>query len=245
MGQKVNPNGFRYGISKKHIAHWMPKDKQEMANNLIEDQKIYRFFQKITRLYMIGKVEIFRYPKKVTLFVHSAKPGAFIGQGGENLKTLSKNLSLFVKNRKLNFQIEVQEISSPETDATLIAQQIAQKIENRQSFRAAQKVAIRFAMKNGAKGIKTLVSGRLNGVDMARSEGYKEGEMKLQTLRQNLDYGVATAKTTYGAIGVKVWVSHGEFLVKKNPKINRKNFNFESKLSENAKEVFQERKSEV
>ena len=144
------------------------------------------------------------------LYIHTAKPGAVLGQEGDNVKKLVKDIQKFTRNRKLDLTIEVVAIEKPALSAKLLAEEIAIKLENRGSFRNAQKQAIRDAMKAGAVGIKTKVSGRLNGVDMARSEGYSEGEMKLHTLRQNVDYATATARTTYGAIGVKVWLSLGD-----------------------------------
>ena len=209
MGQKVNPNGFRYGITKKHNTIWYA-NKKDFPKLLLEDQKIYEYINKFTREYEIGKVEIRRTQNnKVTVFIHTAKPGVVLGQEGSNVKALEKNIQKFVRNKKLDLNIEVITIEKPSLSAKLLAEDIAIKLENRGSFRNAQKRVIRDAMKAGALGIKTKVSGRLNGVDMARSEGYSKGEMKLHTLRQNVDYATATARTTYGAIGVKVWLSIG------------------------------------
>ncbi|WP_033160839.1 30S ribosomal protein S3 [[Mycoplasma] collis] len=211
MGQKVNPNGFRYGITKKHEVNWFAT-KENFATYLLEDVKIREYVEKFVREYQIGKVEIKRdYRNKVILLIHTAKPGLVLGQGGENVKKMVVDIQKFVKNKKLNLSIEVIELSQPELNARLVAEQIAIKIENRGSFRVAQKFAIRNALKAGAKGIKTQVSGRLNGVDMARTEGYNEGEMKLHTIRQNVHYAQATARTTYGALGIKVWISLGEY----------------------------------
>lgn len=210
MGQKVNPNGFRFGITKKHNVTWFA-DKADFATFLLEDVKIREYVEKFVREYQIGKVEISRdQNNKVTLTIHTTKPGAVLGQGGENVKTMITNIQKFVKNKNLNLNIEVVELEKPELNARLVAEAIAVKLENRGSFRIAQKFAIRTALKAGAKGVKTQVSGRLNGVEMARAEGYSEGEMKLHTLRQNVDYAQATAHTTYGALGIKVWISLGE-----------------------------------
>lgn len=210
MGQKVNPNGFRYGITKKHNTIWYA-EKKDFSKLLLEDQKIYQYLEKFTREYEIGKVEIKRtQDNKTTVIIHSAKPGAVLGQEGSNVKLLTKNIQKFVRNKNLALNIEVVTIEKPSLNAKLLAEEIAIKLENRGSFRNAQKQAIREAMKSGASGIKTKVSGRLNGVDMARSEGYSEGEMKLHTLRQNVEYATAVARTTYGAIGVKVWLSLGD-----------------------------------
>ena len=210
MGQKVNPNGFRYGITKEHNTIWYA-DKKNFAKLLLEDQKIYQYLEQFTREYEIGNVNIKRFQDgKVILYIHTAKPGAVLGQEGANVKKLVKDIQKFTRNKKLDLTIEVVAIEKPSLSAKLLAEEIAIKLENRGSFRNAQKQAIRDAMKAGAVGIKTKVSGRLNGVDMARSEGYSEGEMKLHTLRQNVDYATATARTTYGAIGVKVWLSLGD-----------------------------------
>lgn len=210
MGQKVNPNGFRYGITKEHNTIWYA-DKKNFAKLLLEDQKIYQYLEQFTREYEIGNVNIKRFQDgKVILYIHTAKPGAVLGQEGANVKKLVKDIQKFTRNKKLDLTIEVVAIEKPALSAKLLAEEIAIKLENRGSFRNAQKQAIRDAMKAGAVGIKTKVSGRLNGVDMARSEGYSEGEMKLHTLRQNVDYATATARTTYGAIGVKVWLSLGD-----------------------------------
>ena len=210
MGQKVNPNGFRYGITKEHNTIWYA-DKKNFAKLLLEDQKIYQYLEQFTREYEIGNMNIKRFQDgKVILYIHTAKPGAVLGQEGANVKKLVKDIKKFTRNKKLDLTIEVVAIEKPALSAKLLAEEIAIKLENRGSFRNAQKQAIRDAMKAGAVGIKTKVSGRLNGVDMARSEGYSEGEMKLHTLRQNVDYATATARTTYGAIGVKVWLSLGD-----------------------------------
>ena len=210
MGQKVNPNGFRYGITKPHNTVWYA-DKAQFATSLLEDQKIYDFFDKKVREFLIGKVEIQRSQSNdIVVTLYTAKPAAVLGTNGENIKTWNTLLKKFIRNKKANITINVLELKRPDLNARLLAEGIAIKLENRGNFRLAQKFAIRSALKAGARGIKTSVAGRLNGVDMARTEGYTEGEMKLHTLRQNVDYAVTTAKTTYGILGVKVWVSLGE-----------------------------------
>lgn len=210
MGQKVNPNGFRYGITKSHNAIWYA-NKNKFAANLLEDVKIHRFFEKLTREYQIGNTVIRRDRNNaITVLVYTAKLGSFLGASGENLKKIIEKLKRTLKNKKIILNIDALEIQNPELNAKLMAEAIAEKLEQRKSYRIAQKFAIRTALKAGAKGVKTLVSGRLNGVEMARSEGYAEGEMKLHTLRQNVEYATAIAKTTYGILGVKVWVSLGE-----------------------------------
>lgn len=212
MGQKVNPNGFRYGITKAHNSVWYA-DKMQFASHLLEDQKIYDFFDKKVRQLQIGNVQIKRNQNGLILiYVYTAKPAVMLGTNGENIKNLTKDLQKILKNKKANISIQVIELKKPDLNARLLAEDIAIKLENRGNFRLAQKFAIKAALKAGAKGIKTSVSGRLNGVDMARTEGYNEGEMKLHTLRQDVDYAATTAKTTYGILGVKVWVSLGEIL---------------------------------
>ncbi|EGV00391.1 30S ribosomal protein S3 [Mycoplasmopsis columbina SF7] len=212
MGQKVNPNGFRYGVTKAHNTEWYAS-KANFGAYLVQDAKIYKFFDKLVRKYQIGQVEIKRNTLgKVTVLVHTATPAKFLGENGQNIKALSLQLHKYLEDKKVNLQLEVVLLKEPALNARLAAEAIAQKLENRESFRVAQKLIINDALKAGAKGIKTAVSGRLNGVDMARTEGYSRGEMKLHTLRQDVDFAKATARTTYGAIGVKVWISKGEVL---------------------------------
>ena len=210
MGQKVNPNGFRYGISREHNADWYA-DKRNFSKYLHQDRKIRKFFEKLVREYKIGSVQIKRNQNEnVTVFVHSATPGAILGQGGDNLKKLTLDIHKYLKDRKIKLRIEVVQIKNPDLNARLMAEEIAISLENRGSFRAAQKMTMRKIFKAGAVGVKTQVSGRLNGVDMARTEGYQQGIMALHTLRQDVDYALALAKTTYGILGVKIWISKGE-----------------------------------
>ncbi|QLG43318.1 30S ribosomal protein S3 [Mesomycoplasma hyopneumoniae] len=210
MGQKVNPNGFRFGITRNHNAIWYA-DKNKFSINLLEDVKIHRFFEKLTREYQIGNTVIRRDRNNaITVLVYTAKLGSFLGASGENLKKIVEKLRKTLKNRKIVINVDAVDIQSPELNAKLMAELIAEKLEQRKSYRIAQKFAIRTALKNGATGVKTIVCGRLNGVEMARCEGYAEGKMKLHTLRQNVEYATAIAKTTYGILGVKVWVSLGE-----------------------------------
>lgn len=212
MGQKVNPNGFRYGITKKHESTWFA-GKDTFAQNLLEDQKIRDFFETKVREFGLGKLEISRNAAgEVTVVIFSAKPGVVLGENGANVKALEVAVQKAAKNRNLKLNLQVVTIEKPELNARLVAEEIAIKLENRGSFRSAQKQAIRAALMSGAKGIKTSVAGRLNGVDMARSEGYQEGEMRLHTLRQDVDFAMARANTTYGVIGVRVWISKGEVL---------------------------------
>ncbi|WP_029513318.1 30S ribosomal protein S3 [Mycoplasmopsis primatum] len=212
MGQKVNPNGFRYGISKSINSVWFA-EKQNYGSLLVQDAKIYKFFDKLVRKYQLGNVSIKRnQANKITINLQTSQPAKLLGENGANIEKLTKDLHIYLKNKSLDINLQVTLLKQPELNARLAAEAIAQKLENRESFRVAQKLIINDALRAGAKGIKTQVSGRLNGVDMARAEGYNRGEMRLHTLRQNVDFAKATAKTIYGAIGVKVWISKGEIL---------------------------------
>lgn len=216
MGQKVNPNGLRLGINKTWEAKWYAP-KNEVSKTLLNDIKIRNFFEKNLKNAGIAKVEIERTPKKCEVSIHTSRPGVIIGRGGEEITKLKDKLSKVVGE---NIQISIVDIKKADLNAQLVADSIASQITNRASFRMAQKRAIRNAMKAGAKGIKTKVSGRLGGADMARSEGYTEGTIPLHTLRADVDYAVSEADTTYGKIGVKVWIYKGEILPGKN-KINK------------------------
>ena len=211
MGQKVNPNGLRIGINKDWQAKWYANTK-DFSQILDKDVKIRKFIEKNLKNASIAKVEIERNAKRCEVVIHSAKPGVIIGHGGEGIEQLKKQLS---KISGEDIQITISDIKKADLDAQLVAEGIANQIANRASFRMAQKRATRNAMKAGAKGIKTSVSGRLGGADMARSEGYKEGTIPLHTLRADVDYGFAEADTTFGKIGVKVWIYKGEILNKK------------------------------
>ena len=211
MGQKVNPNGLRLGINKDWEAKWY-SNKKDFANTLDKDIKIRKFLEKELSNAGIAKVEIERNAKKCEVVIHTSKPGVMIGHGGEEIEKLKKQLSKIADE---NVQISIVDIKKADLNAQLVAESIANQITNRASFRMAQKRAIRNAMKAGAKGIKTSVSGRLGGADMARSEGYTEGTIPLHTLRADVDYATAEADTTFGKIGVKVWIYKGEILNKK------------------------------
>lgn len=211
MGQKVNPNGLRLGINKDWEAKWYA-NKKDFSKNLSTDIKIREYFEKNLKNAGIAKVEIERTTKKCEVTVHTSKPGVMIGKGGEEIEKLKKKLSNMTGE---NIQISIVDIKKADLNAKLVADSIANQITNRASFRMAQKRAIRNAMKAGAKGIKTQVSGRLGGADMARSEGYTEGTIPLHTLRADVDYATSEADTTFGKIGVKVWIYKGEILAKK------------------------------
>ena len=202
MGQKVSPIGLRIGINKTWEANWYASNK-DFAKYLNNDIKIRKYLEKKLKDASVASVLIERTAKKTDVIINTAKPGVVIGHGGEEIEKLKKELSKLVDE---NVQISIMEIKNPDMVAALVAENIAHQIENRVSFRVAQKKAIRNTMKAGAKGIKTLVSGRLGGADIARGEGYSEGTNPLHTLRANIDYATSEADTTYGKIGVKVWI---------------------------------------
>ena len=214
MGQKVNPNGLRLGINKDWDSKWYA-NKKDFSKYLANDVKIREYFEKDQKANGISKVQIERNSKRTEVIVHTAKPGVIIGRGGEQIEAMKKDLSKLVNE---DIQISIVDIKKPDINAQIVADSIAAQIENRASFRMAQKRAIRNAMKSGAKGIKTLVSGRLGGADMARSEGYTEGTIPLHTLRADVDYATSEADTTFGKIGVKVWIYKGEILPSKKTK---------------------------
>lgn len=216
MGQKVNPHGLRIGIIKDWDTKWYANDKT-FSDLLIEDVKIRGYIKK--RLYISGisRIEIERAANKIKVNVNTAKPGLVIGKGGTGIEELRKEIERMTGKSVL---INISEIKSPELDAQLVAENIASQLEKRISFRRAMKQAMSRTMKLGAKGIKTAVAGRLGGAEIARTEHYHEGTIPLQTLRADIDYGFAEANTTYGKIGVKVWIYKGEVLpaVKKTRK---------------------------
>ena len=208
MGQKVNPHGARVGVILDWSTKWYA-GKKDFSNNLIEDFKLRKMLKEKLNIAGVSHIDIERAGTKLTVSVFTAKPGIVIGRGGAGVETLKKQIEAFTgKSVNLN----ILEIKSPETNAQLVAENIAQQLEKRVSFRRAMKQSLGRAMKAGAKGIKTSVSGRLGGADIARTEGYHEGSIPLQTLRANIDYGFAEAKTTYGRIGVKVWIYKGQIL---------------------------------
>lgn len=211
MGQKVNPHGFRVGVNKNWNSKWFA-DKSNFADFLVEDNKVRNYVKK--KLYVAGVASVvIERPAadKVKVIIATARPGMVIGRSGDGIDELKKNL---VKLTGKTVDISIEEVRRAELDAQLTAESIAQALERRVSFRRAMKSAIQRTMKSGAKGIKVLVSGRLGGAEIARSEKYSEGNVPLHTLRADIDYGFAEADTTYGKIGVKVWVNHGEILDK-------------------------------
>lgn len=211
MGQKVSPIGMRIGINRDWDAKWYaPKNK--VADYLHQDLKIRAFINDFYKNAYVSQIEIKRTGKRIIVSLHTAKPGAVIGKEGSKKNEAVKELQKITNN---NVFITVVEVKQPDLDATLVARKIAEDLENRASFRRVQKMAIQKALKAGAKGIKTSVSGRLGGAEIARSEGYIEGSVPLHTLRANIDYAVAEAATTYGKLGVKVWINKGEVLTDK------------------------------
>ena len=216
MGQKVNPHGLRVGVIKDWNSKWYADTKNdEFANNLVEDYNIRKYLKK--RLYdaNISKIDIERTRDRVKISLYTAKPGVVIGKGGAEIEKLKTDVQKLTSKKLL---IDVKEIKKPDTDAQLVAENIAKQLEERISFRRAMKSCMGRAMKGGVLGIKTSVSGRLGGADMARTESYSEGTIPLQTLRANIDYGFAEADTTYGKVGVKTWIYHGEVLPAKKEK---------------------------
>ncbi|MEE1313272.1 MAG: 30S ribosomal protein S3 [Lachnospiraceae bacterium] len=213
MGQKVNPHGLRVGVIKDWDSRWYAE--ADFADNLVEDNKIRTFLK--NKLYSAGisKIEIERASNRVKVIVYTAKPGIVIGRGGSAIEEVKKQLVKMTGKRVL---IDVKEVKRPDKDAQLVAENIAAQLENRISFRRAMKSCMQRTMRAGAKGIKTSVSGRLGGADMARTEFYSEGNIPLQTLRADIDYGFAEADTTYGKVGVKTWIYHGEVLPVKEAK---------------------------
>ena len=213
MGQKVNPHGLRVGVIKDWDSKWYAE--KEFADYLVEDHEIRTFLKK--KLYAAGvsKIEIERASDRVKVTVYTAKPGVVIGKGGAEIEKFKTELQKLTDKKLV---VDIKEVKRPDRDAQLVAENIAQQLENRVSFRRAMKSCMSRAMKSGIQGIKAQCSGRLGGADMARSETYNEGTIPLQTLRADIDYGFAEADTTYGKVGVKVWIYKGEILPTKGNK---------------------------
>ncbi|MBE5894253.1 MAG: 30S ribosomal protein S3 [Lachnospiraceae bacterium] len=222
MGQKVNPHGLRVGVIKDWDSKWYAEDK--FADYLVEDYNIRKFLKKKLYAAGISKIEILRKVEKIDVIVYTQKPGVVIGKGGAGIEATKKELQKLLGKKDIG--LDVQEIKKPDADAQLVAENIAQQLENRVSFRRAMKSCMSRTMKkdnkgnsiSGALGIKAAVSGRLGGADMARTEFYSEGTIPLQTLRADIDYGFAEADTTFGKLGVKVWIYKGEVLPTKGNK---------------------------
>ena len=225
MGQKVNPHGLRVGVIKDWDSKWYA-DKKNFADLLVEDNNIRKYVKKKLYTAGISKIEIERAANRVKVSIYTAKPGMVIGRGGAGVEELRAEIE---KLTNKSVVINVEEIKNQDLDAQIVAEAIAESLERRVAFRRAMKQAIQRTMRQGALGIKTSVSGRLGGADMARTEGYSEGTIPLQTLRADIDYGFAEADTTYGKIGVKVWLYKGEVLPelredsRRKPRDNRDN----------------------
>jgi len=214
MGQKVNPHGLRVGVIKDWDSRWYAES--DFADNLVEDYNIRKYLKK--KLYSAGisKIEIERASDRVKVIVHTAKPGLIIGKGGAEIENTKNEVAKLTGGKKV--LVDIKEIKRPDKDAQLVAENIAQQLENRVSFRRAIKSAMSRTLKAGALGIKASVAGRVGGADIARTESYSEGTIPLQTLRADIDYGFAEADTTYGKLGIKVWIYKGEVLPTKNNK---------------------------
>lgn len=209
MGQKVNPHGLRVGVIDGWNAQWYA-NKKDFASQLYEDYKVREFIKKTYYAYGISRIALERAQGKLIINVHTSKPGMIIGQKGAGVEKMKKEISKIVPDKTVS--LNILEVKRPDMDATLVAENVAAQLEKRSSFRRTMKQAISRVMKSGAKGVKIMVAGRLDGAEIARSEQYHEGSIPLQTLRADIDYGTATAHTTFGAIGVKVWVYKGEVL---------------------------------
>jgi small subunit ribosomal protein S3 len=210
MGQKINPTGFRLSVNRNWTSKWYANSKH-FAPTLNEDIKVREYLKKKLAHASVGKITIERPAKNARITIHSARPGVVIGKKGEDIETLRAELR---KMMGTEVGLNIEEIRKPEIDAQLVADSIAQQLEKRIMFRRAMKRAMQNAMRLGAQGIKIMSSGRLNGIEIARTEWYREGRVPLHTLRADIDYGFAEAKTTYGVIGIKVWVFKGEILGK-------------------------------
>ena len=206
MGQKVNPNGFRLGISKKQNANWYAKGK-DFSSNLIQDLKVRDHLNTKLKNSSISKIELERTADTFIVNIHTARPGIIIGKRGEEIENLKKAVEKIVKGPS---QINIKEVKKPDLDAQILAEGVAQQLEKRVMFRRAMKRTVQSALRQSAKGVRIEVSGRLNGAEIARTEWYREGRVPLHTLRADIDYGTAEALTTYGIIGIKVWIYKGE-----------------------------------
>ena len=211
MGQKVNPHGLRVGVIKDWDSRWFAEGK-DFSDNLVEDHNIREFLKKKLEAAAISKIEIERAADRVKVIIYTAKPGVVIGKGGAEIDKLKAEIQKYTSKKLF---VDIKEIKRPDKDAQLVAESIASQLENRVGFRRAVKQSMQRTMRAGALGIKAAVSGRLSGADIARSEFYSEGTIPLQTIRADIDYGFAEADTTYGKIGVKVWIYKGEILPQK------------------------------
>ena len=209
MGQKVNPHGLRVGVIKDWDSHWFV-EKKDFASNIKEDNEIRKVLKKKYYQAAISKIAIEKAATKITITIFTARPGVLIGKQGSEIEIIKKTVAKICKGKQIS--INISEVKKADADAQLVAEGIATQLEKRVSFRRAMKQAIGRAMRSGIKGIKVMVSGRLDGAEIARSEGYHEGSIPLQTLRADIDYGFAEAHTTFGVIGVKSWIYKGEVI---------------------------------
>jgi small subunit ribosomal protein S3 len=212
VGQKVNPNGFRLGVYKGWNSYWFARDSY--GKQLMEDLAVRRFLDKALENAEVAKVDLEKAGDNVKIVIHSARPGVVIGKKGQEIETLRKKISEQLKGQSV--EVSVQEVKSPEMDATIVAKAIAEQLVKRVSYKKAMKRAATSALRIGAKGVKIRCSGRLAGAEIARTEWLRVGSVPLHTLRANIDYGQAIAKTTYGIIGVTVWIYKGEYQIEKN-----------------------------
>ena len=208
MGQKVNPIGFRLGVIRKHNANWYAQGRA-YKDNVIHDLKVREFLKTKLRFSSVSSVDLERSVKGYVVTIHTSRPGVIIGKKGEEIENIKRSIQKIVGQHT---QVNIKEVKKPDLDATILAEGIAQQLERRVQFRRAMKRAVQSALRQGAKGVRTEVSGRLGGAEIARTEWYREGRVPLHTLRADVDYGTAEALTTYGIIGVKVWVFRGEIL---------------------------------
>ena len=222
MGQKVNPHGLRVGVIKGWDTQWYA-DKKDFGAFLKEDYDIREFIKNTYYASAISKVAIERAAGRIAITIYTARPGVLIGKAGAGIEVIKKQLAKVTKGKQVS--VNIIEVRKPDCDAQLVAESIAAQLEKRASFRRCMKQAIGKSMRMGVKGIKVMVSGRLDGAEIARSEHYSEGSIPLQTLRANIDYGFAIAHTTYGAIGVKVWIYKGEVFTKQGVKEETRNVN--------------------
>lgn len=217
MGQKVSPHGFRVGVNKDWSSSWTAK-KADFSKFLIEDNTIRKFINKKYSTASVSKIEIERTASRVIIDIFTSRPGVLIGNKGAGVEELKKELAKLSSNKNVN--VNIKEVKKPDLDAQLVAQSIAQQIEKRISYKRAMKQAMQKVMRAGAKGCKIMVSGRLDGAEIARSFRYLEGRLPLHTIRADIDYATQEAHTTYGVLGVKVWICKGEILGKKTAKIS-------------------------
>ena len=222
MGQKVNPHGLRVGVNKEWSSSWIA-NKKEFSNYLVEDSKIRKFINKKHAGNGISKIVIERTVNRLTVDIYTSKPGIVIGQKGAGVEAIKKEISKLSSSK--NITVNIREVKKPDLDAVIVADSIAKQLEKRVSWRRCMKQAIQKALKAGAEGIKVMVGGRLDGAEIARSEFFKEGNLPLHTIRADIDYGTAEALTTFGILGVKVWIYKGEILGNKKPSLEIKEEN--------------------